>query len=89
MCSAILLIDDFPSVREVLRIALESEGYSMIEAADGREDVRLYRDHRPGLVIADIVMAEKHRIPGVQISCSIARGTTKVVTPFPTLNESP
>ena len=33
----ILLIDDSAPVREVLRIALESEGYSVIEAADGRE----------------------------------------------------
>jgi CheY-like chemotaxis protein len=33
----ILLIDDFASVREVLRVALESEGYRVIEAADGGE----------------------------------------------------
>ena len=39
----ILLIDDSPDVRAVLRLALESEGYSVIEAADGREGVRLCR----------------------------------------------
>ena len=43
--SAILLIDDSASVREVLRVALEPEGYSVIEAADGLERVRLYREH--------------------------------------------
>ena len=32
----ILLIDDSTSVREVLRIALDSEGYGVLEAADGR-----------------------------------------------------
>jgi len=32
----ILLIDDCASVREVLRVALESEGYLVLEASDGR-----------------------------------------------------
>ena len=32
----ILLIDDYASVREVLRVDLESEGYSVLESADGR-----------------------------------------------------
>jgi len=35
--SVILLIDDSADVRAVLRLALESAGYSIIEAADGRE----------------------------------------------------
>ena len=32
----VLLIDDSASVRGVLRLALESEGYRVVEAADGR-----------------------------------------------------
>jgi DNA-binding response OmpR family regulator len=63
---AILFIDDSASVREVLRVALESEGYRVIEAADGREGVRLYREHRPAVVIADIVMPEKDGIETVR-----------------------
>lgn len=38
----ILLIDDSASVREVLRVALESEGYRVLEAADGRELASAY-----------------------------------------------
>jgi CheY-like chemotaxis protein len=45
---AILLIDDFASVRDVIRVALESEGYQVLEAADGREGVALFQEHRPG-----------------------------------------
>ena len=62
----ILLIDDSASVREVLRVALESEGYSVIAAADGREGVQLYGEHSPALVIADIVMPEKDGIATVK-----------------------
>jgi len=36
----ILLIDDSAAVRDVLRVALESEGYAVIEAFDAREGVR-------------------------------------------------
>jgi DNA-binding response OmpR family regulator len=62
----ILLIDDSAAVREVLRLALESEGYRFIEAADGREGVRLFREHRPDAVIVDIVMPEKDGIETVK-----------------------
>src|SRR5688572_15884234 len=62
----ILLIDDSASVREVLRIALESEGYRVTEAADGREGVRLFREHRPAVTIVDIVMPEKDGIETVR-----------------------
>jgi CheY-like chemotaxis protein len=41
-----LFIDDSASVREVLRVAFESEGYQALEAADGREGVRLIRGQR-------------------------------------------
>jgi CheY-like chemotaxis protein len=62
MSLTILLIDDSASVREVLRIALESEGYRVIEAANGREGVALFREHRPAVTIVDIIMPEKDGI---------------------------
>ena len=55
----ILLIDDSPAVREVLRVAMESEGYRVLEAPDGKRGVRVCREHRPALVLVDIVMPEK------------------------------
>ena len=63
---SILLIDDSPSVREVLRVALKSEGYRVLEAADGREGVRLYREHRSALVLVDMVMPEKDGLETVK-----------------------
>jgi CheY-like chemotaxis protein len=61
----ILLIDDSASVREVLRLALESEGYRVIEAANGRAGVTLFREHRPAVTIVDIIMPEKDGIETV------------------------
>jgi CheY-like chemotaxis protein len=42
-----VLIDDSAPVREVLRLVLGAEGYHVIEAADGRGGVALFREHRP------------------------------------------
>ena len=62
----ILLSDDYASVRETLRLALESEGYAVLEAAAGREGVVLFREHRPAVTIVDIVMPEKDGIETVR-----------------------
>jgi DNA-binding response OmpR family regulator len=64
--TTILLIDGAPHVREVLCIALESEGDRVIEAADSREGVALVREHRPAVTIVDIIMPEKDGIETVR-----------------------
>ncbi len=53
----ILVIDDDDGVREVIRLMLETGGYEVDDAPDGFEGVRRFREHRPDLVITDIVMA--------------------------------
>jgi CheY-like chemotaxis protein len=40
-----------------LREALESDGYSVLEDAGGREGVRLYRGGRPNFVFVELAMA--------------------------------
>ncbi len=58
----VLLIDDEPGVRSLLRAALESHGYTVDEAGDGREGARRFREGLPELVIVDIFMPEKEGI---------------------------
>lgn len=55
----ILIIDDDSKIREVLRQILEHAGYEVVEASDGGEGLRLYRERQPDLVIMDIVMPRK------------------------------
>jgi signal transduction histidine kinase len=54
--SPILIVDDDPIVRSLMRATLEVEGYEIIEAEDGEEACRLYRERQPELLIADVVM---------------------------------
>lgn len=55
----ILIIDDDPDIRRLLRAALERGGHSVLEAADGATGVRAWRASRPDLVITDLQMPGK------------------------------
>jgi CheY-like chemotaxis protein len=54
----ILVIDDQKSIRTVLRIVLEGEGHEVLEAANGRLGLELYREQSADLIITDLVMPE-------------------------------
>ena len=56
MGDTILVVDDPPGPRRALATELGDAGFTVIEASDGREAWRLVREHRPGLVITDMVM---------------------------------
>ncbi len=52
----ILVADDEPEIRDVLRLYLEKDGYEVTEAADGVEAMKILKDERIDLVILDIMM---------------------------------
>jgi CheY-like chemotaxis protein len=52
----ILIVDDSPSNRELLRTMLEHSGHQVQEAADGEEALLLMRQVIPDLAILDIQM---------------------------------
>ncbi|KPK28768.1 MAG: hypothetical protein AMJ61_01120 [Desulfobacterales bacterium SG8_35_2] len=49
----ILVIDDEPLVRSLLKQVLESRGHAVMEANNGQEGVRCFRDNNIDLVITD------------------------------------
>ncbi len=55
----ILVIDDEPALRTLLRNYLESEGYSVCMAQDGQQALRLFEEYRADLIITDIFMPEQ------------------------------
>lgn len=55
--SAILVVDDDPSVRFVVRLVLERDGHDVREAAHGEAALNLMRpDSLPDLVTTDLMM---------------------------------
>jgi len=76
----ILLAEDEDGVRAMARRCLENIGYKVIEARDGEEALRLYREH-PGvidLLLTDVVMPRMnggelmHRLRELQPGISVA-----------------
>jgi DNA-binding response OmpR family regulator len=54
--TTVLIADDDPSVRRLLRIAFELDGFRTITAADGDEAIAALRLHQPTVVIVDAAM---------------------------------
>jgi CheY-like chemotaxis protein len=53
----ILLIDDEESIRRILSLSLEFEGYQVFTASNGQEGLEtLYRIPRPSLILLDLMM---------------------------------
>ena len=53
----ILIIEDHPDTRELLRLMLEMEGYEIAEARAGEEGVRMAKEFLPDLILMDISLA--------------------------------
>ncbi len=66
MSSAILIIDDERSIRNVLRDILTNEGYVTEEAADGEEGFKKFSEKAYSLVICDIKMPKMDGIEFLQ-----------------------
>lgn len=52
----ILVIDDDPDFVNAVRIVLEKEGHTVLDAANGKEGVQRAREDLPALVILDVIM---------------------------------
>jgi len=58
----ILIIDDEPQIRSMLKLMLERDGYEVAEAPDGIEGIRIYRQNPADLIITDLIMPNKDGI---------------------------
>lgn len=52
----ILVVDDEPTVRALLRDVLEGEGYEVLLAEDGFAGLRMAKAYRPDCVVLDVMM---------------------------------
>ena len=53
-----VVIDDDPLDLALVEAVLAPEGFTVIRAASGREGVKLVREHRPGVVLLDLMMPD-------------------------------
>ncbi len=60
----ILIVDDEPSMREMLRIVLRRDGYEVLVAENGRRALGLLREQQVDLLLSDIRMPD---VTGVDV----------------------
>jgi two-component system KDP operon response regulator KdpE len=54
--ATILVVDDEPQIRRVMRTTLASQGYTITEARSGEEALELVRGDQPDLILLDVNM---------------------------------
>lgn len=70
----ILVVDDEPSIRDIVRTYLENEGFEVILAGDGREALAKTREEHPDLIVLDLMLPE---VDGFEV-CREIRKSSKV-----------
>jgi DNA-binding response OmpR family regulator len=52
----VLLVDDEPGIRKILRLFLELEGYTVFEAITANQAMQVVKKERPHLIILDVIL---------------------------------
>jgi CheY-like chemotaxis protein len=68
---SVLVVDDEPAVRDLVKEILESGGYEVLTACNGREAMKCLRRNLVDLVITDLLMPEQE---GIETIRAIRRG---------------
>ncbi|MBI5150193.1 MAG: response regulator [Candidatus Omnitrophica bacterium] len=80
MAHRILIVDDAPIIRLMLKDILTVNGYSVIgEGNDGNEGIEKFKELSPDLVTMDITMPEKDGIRALQDILAIDQNAKVIV----------
>jgi CheY-like chemotaxis protein len=77
--ATVLVVEDRPTDRELLVALLGNSGYDVLEAETGDEALRLAREWKPDLVIADMLVPE---MDGLDLSRAVRSDPAIAATPI-------
>ena len=72
MTATLLLIEDEPEIRTMLKLSLEDEGYTVLEAADGTTGLAVQQTQQPDLVLLDLRLPDRR---GLDVCRDIRSGS--------------
>ena len=73
----VLVVDDEPSLREVTRAILESQGYEVLTAADGLDGLSALSESLPDVIISDLNMP---RMSGFEFLAIVRKRFPRIAT---------
>lgn len=80
--SIVLIVDDNDVNRFIAAHVLEARGFTVIQASDGAEAVRLTFEQRPGVVVLDIQMPG---MSGLEVIAAVRASSNHAVARMPIL----
>lgn len=83
-----MVVDDNPTLRELIVVQLLSSGYNVVEARNGREAVRLVRRGCPDLILMDIQMPVMDGLDATRVIRSIRELCQMPIVAFSAYGES-
>lgn len=75
----LLIVEDEQDIRELLVYNLEREGYTTLQAADGREGLELARTRKPDLILLDLMLP---KMDGLAVCRELERNSETVRIPI-------
>lgn len=78
--SAVLVVDDHPLVRDVVRTILESRGYAVTTAKDGVEALVCFEGRAPAVAVVDVDMPGPN---GVEVCAALRQAAANCGRTFP------
>ena len=75
----ILVVDDEEKIRNALQDILESKGYKVSIAKDGKEGLKQFAALEPGLIITDIIMPDMEGIEFIRAIAKKKKNTPIIV----------
>jgi two-component system, OmpR family, response regulator len=81
----VLVVDDEPTLTDLLQMALRYEGWEVRTASDGRQALNLAREFRPDAIVLDIMLPD---IDGMQVLSRVRQDGQQTAVLFLTAKDS-
>ena len=75
----ILVVDDNPANVDILRERLTANGYRVVTGADGEQALALVREHKPDLILLDVMMP---KLDGIEVCRRLRADRSLPFTPI-------
>lgn len=79
MFNKILIIEDKTCFRELITFSLQTEGYEVCSASNGKEGVKVAREQKPDLILCDVMMPA---LDGYGVIRTLRQDPAFATTPF-------
>jgi CheY-like chemotaxis protein len=77
--TTVLIVDDIQEQRDIYTAILRHHGYRVVEARSGPEALELVRQHEPGLILLDMMMAG---MDGLEVAEHLKRDEATAAIPI-------